>query len=475
MVAAPVMTRAAFFAAWEKTWAQRSAFLFREKSTTKSYEDFFADVQSCAARLHAADLSFGDYLGVYGLGREETLTVFAACLLTGIVFVPVPDKYPLQRLDFFTAQVPCKRVITTEKYQDFLCWNEWLTTEPKSWQGSEIADGPAMVIFTSGSSGAPKGVELSWSNLFFSAVGSNAFYALTPEDIWLLNLPLFHVGGLMVAFRCWLAGAAVELAAEETTEEVLASSRATMFSLVPTQLQRALQNQGALNVLRQAKAILLGGAPTSAALMEAAQKQNVPVSITYGASECCAQLTATRPGAPWRSGLVGGALTHRDVRLKQGRMAFRGATRFQGYWRDGTLQKPFDAEGWFVTEDEAAVRVDGQFIVLGRADDVFQSGGENIAPREIEEILNRLNGVGEWLVFPQPDREYGAVPVAIFWGPSRPELAPLKEMLQTHLPGLKRPRVFYWLPSQEQMKPERGMLKAAFAAGSIPADLHTLL
>lgn len=469
------MTRAAFFAAWENTFPQRPACILRDASKSKSYLTFSAEIKKLAAQLRAVGLSSGDYLGVYGLGREETLAVFAACLFTGIVFVPVPDKYPMQRLDFFTTQVPCKFVLTVEKHHNSICWSDLVTTEGTSLEASPSPDeSAAMVIFTSGSSGSPKGVELSWRNLVYSAAGSNEFYSLSEEDVWLQNLPLFHVGGLMVAFRCWLVGAAVEFAADETTEEVLASAQATMFSLVPTQLQRALRHPDALRVLQKAKAILLGGAPASAALMEAAQKQSLPVSITYGASECCAQLTATRPGAPWRSGLVGEPLLYREVRLKESRVAFRGDTRFKGYWHDGVLRKPFDADGWFITEDEAAVRVDGQFIVLGRVDDIFQSGGENIAPREIEETLNQLDGVGEWLVFPLPDPEYGAVPVAVFWGPACPELSRLKEILQT-LPGLKRPRALYWLSSNEQMKPERGMLKAAFAAGSVPANLQTLL
>lgn len=477
MVATPVdfLDRSAFFAAWSQMFSHRPALINQGTNQTMTYTTLWSEVQTLAAQLHAHGLRAGDHCGVYGLSREDTLLLFAACLMTGIVFVPIPSKYPVERIAFFTQQVPCKVVITAEKVESCSRWSDIRSHVVHEAGTIPRGDGAAMVIFTSGSSGTPKGVALSWGNLFYSAMGTNAFYDLSQEDTWLLNLPLFHVGGLMVAFRCWLVGATIELAMETSTEDVIGSSRANLFSLVPTQLQRALRHEAALQNLQKAKAILLGGAATSASLMESTQKQEVPVSVTYGASECCAQLTATQPGAAWKVGLVGEPLPYREVRLKQGRVAFRGATCFQGYWREGLLDKPFDGDGWFITEDEGAVRVDGQVIVLGRMDDIFQSGGENIAPREIEEVLHQLDLVGEWLVFPRPDKEYGAVPVAVFWGMQRPDLPNLSSFLQSHLPGLKRPKELYWLSAQEQMKPERGWLKASFAAGIVPMELQTLI
>jgi acyl-CoA synthetase (AMP-forming)/AMP-acid ligase II len=155
------------------------------------------------------------------------------------------------------------------------------------------------------------------------------------------------------------------------------------------------------------RAILTGGAATSEALLDECAARGWPVLTTYGSTEACSQVATQAPGEPGRRGQpsCGRPLDGVSVKLDDGRICLRGPTLFSAYHPDeGT---PFDAEGWFRTQDLGRLDGDGQLHVLGRADEIIISGGENVAPWEVEAPLERCAGVRQACVFGIPDARWG--------------------------------------------------------------------
>ncbi len=253
-------------------------------------------------------------------------------------------------------------------------------------------DLPATVVFTSGSTGEPKAALHTFGNHYFSAADPNANIRLRPGDRWLHSLPLYHVGGLSILFRCLLAGATVVLPDPDVPlGETISRSEATHVSLVSTQLLRLLRGDATFGSL---KAVLLGGGPMQGSLLDEATGRGLPVHTSYGLTEMAAQMHDHAPGRFAR-----GASHHRSPVATpggcgisdEGEILVRGETLFAGYVEGDELERPLDQGGWFHTGDLG--ELDGGYLrVLGRMDNLFVSGGENVRPEEIEDALSRDPG-----------------------------------------------------------------------------------
>ncbi len=313
-------------------------------------------------------------------------------------------------------------------------------------------DQTAAILFTSGSSGTPKAAALSYGNFYYSAVGVNQNVRLRSEDCWLLSLPLYHVGGLGILFRCLQTGAAVALPDRgEPVEAALARFPVTHLSLVPAQLKRLLQATVAREVIARLKAVIVGGSAVSARLVDEALAQGWPVLRSYGLTEMNAQVTAVSPHdpAPYRQ-TSGRVLPHRELQiLADDEIAVRGQTLFQGYVDGDQLRRPLTADGWFATGDLGELSENGYLVVTGRKDRLFISGGENIQPEEVEQALLTVAGVSRAWVRPQADAEYGQRPIAFV--DRSPELddATLRDRLRQMLPAFKVPVAFQPWPDHE--------------------------
>ena len=221
-------------------------------------------------------------------------------------------------------------------------------------------------------------------------------------------------GGLSILFRCLLAGATVALpepgASPGSSIEELGI---THVSLVATQLRRLLKEKPETGGL---KAILLGGGPAPESLLEEAVGRSLPVRNSYGLTETTSQVTATpSETGPGLGDLrtAGRVLNYREVSVsREGEILVRGETLFAGYVEGDRVERPLDAEGWFHTGDLGEFDASGNLRVLGRSDNLFISGGENVQPEEIEAALELLEGVERAVVTPVPDAEFGRRPVA---------------------------------------------------------------
>lgn len=259
----------------------------------------------------------------------------------------------------------------------------------------------ATVVFTSGSRGTPKGVVHTIQAHRESAIGANRAMPFVEGDQWLVSLPMCHVGGLSLLFRAVEGGGALRFTEPMSIVEQLKSTSPSHVSLVPTQLHRALKDREAVRALRDAKTILIGGAPLSDALFRQCVEERIPIRQTYGMSETASQVAT---GEPLENN-CGEALEGRLLQVVNGQILVSGAVLGSTYLVDGVERPLLESDDWFETGDLGSIDDAGNLHVTGRLDNMFVSGGENVQPELIEQTL--LERFGEAIVVPVHDAEFG--------------------------------------------------------------------
>lgn len=328
-----------------------------------------------------------------------------------------------------------------------------------------VASDVHLIVATSGSGGAPKGVMLTGASLASAAAASRERLGLDARDCWLCCLPLFHVGGLSIPLRCAEAGATVRLHDGFDAERVwadLGSGEVTHVSLVPAMLARLLDvaDGSPPPTLRR---VLVGGASLSEELAVRARDAGWPLSPTWGMSETASQ-AATLPAMPgdWHPGLVGRPLDGLDVRTRDdGRLCLRGPMVMAGYANPALVPGDgLEEGGWLVTGDAGEIDDQGRVVVTGRADAILVSGGETIHPAEVEGLLAACPGISSAGVTARPDPVWGDVLVAVVTGEASEEA--VLAWCRDHIPGARRPRevrVVDHLPLTALGKPDRPALR----------------
>jgi O-succinylbenzoic acid--CoA ligase len=290
--------------------------------------------------------------------------------------------------------------------------------QPRSVRNGGVAEGTAVVIGTSGSTGAPKGVELSAAALRHSTQASLDRVGARPGERWLCCLPVTHVAGLQVLVRS-LVGGTEPVLAGQADAATLAASGCSHISLVPTQLQRLLESDVDKSTpLAGFSSVLLGGAAAPAGLLAAARTAGVPVVTTYGMTETC-------------GGCVYDGVPLDGVRVKIGedeRIWLGGPVLFTRY--RGASGAP--QASWFRTGDLGRLDESGRLTVRGRADDVINTGGHKVVPGEVAAALESCPGVRDVAVVGQPDPEWGERVVAVV-APADPADPPGLELLRLHV------------------------------------------
>ncbi len=289
------------------------------------------------------------------------------------------------------------------------------------------------------------------------------YFDLGEGDVWLMSLPMHHVGGLSILFRCLVSGAALAVPeADEDLHDAVERFEPTHLSLVPTQLERLLDSGIGAERLRACRAVLLGGSAASPALRERALRAGVPLYVSYGATETTAFVAASdEPDVVVRPNAAGRLLPHRRVEVAEdGEILVGGNGLFDGYLEDDDVVAPLDTSARYATGDVGRLE-DGVLYVDGRKDRMLVSGGENIHPEEIEGVLVALEGVEQAVVVSVDDAHFGARPVAFVKGDSLTSDR-LASALRERLPGFKVPDAFYAMPEDalEGLKPDVAGLTA---------------
>jgi O-succinylbenzoic acid--CoA ligase len=333
-----------------------------------------------------------------------------------------------------------------------------LTTSLRA--GEPIDDDVAVVVSTSGTTGAPKGAMLTASALTASAEATHR--RLGGPGRWLLALPAYHVAGLQVLVRSVVADTmpvavspgfdAAELA---SAVESLGSGR-RYASLVAAQLDKALRDPVATKALASLDAVLIGGGPMPAGVAERASAAGISVVRTYGMSE-------TAGGCVYDGVPLDGVL----VRIDDGRVVLGGVTLAKGY-RNPVKPDPFVEPGWFRTDDIGAVDDSGVLRVLGRVDDAISTGGLTVLPQLVEAALATHTAVADCAVFGVADGRLGqrvVAAVVVATGCAAPTLSELRAHVASSLPSTAAPRevhVVNELPRRGIGKVDRRELAARF-------------
>ncbi len=413
---------------------------------TLSYQQLDARLNALQQQLLQHGIRSGQPLFICSSNTVELVMLLWACWREQVVCCPINPSFPVLKQQELQQRVHASyRWPSPELQFDF-------SQEQFSDQACQLDDAAlSNLIFTSGSSGTPKIVAHRLANHLANARGS--LVPIEQNDAWLLSLPLFHVGGLAILFRCFLAGACVVIPqADLSLTEQLLMAPITHLSLVPTQLYRLLQQPEFHFSKTHVKHLLLGGAPLPESLIEQCKAQQLIPWVSYGLSEMASQVCTAQAGQP---GLVGKPLNGRQVTISNKEICVKGETLFAGYYQaDGSLQLPLDDEGWFHTGDAGYWQND-ELVITGRIDNQFSSGGENIQPEQIEQQLLQHPAVAQAIVVPVPDDEWGMrCACFIDWQQSAISFSELANWLRQFLPA-------YMLPKQWLNWPElpAGQLK----------------
>ncbi|MCP5491155.1 MAG: o-succinylbenzoate--CoA ligase [Chlamydiales bacterium] len=426
--------------------------------TNWDYKTCHQVIETLAAALKQQGVKSGDRVAIYPTLEFSTPLLFFALFRLGAICCPLNTYSPLnqlpQTLDALTATYfvfpnTLKKKIPQVK-QIALTFETLLKKSPSLSTDSHFLskDARATYLMTSGTTQTPKIACHSLGNHYYSALGSNAYLPVQAGDRWLLSLPLYHVAGIALLFRTFLAGATVVIPEGKPHEvTTVLNSKATHVSFIPTQLQRLLDSASYSNLLKiqhQLKSILLGGSSIDTSLIQTCREQGLSVFPSYGMTEMSSQI-CTQFTTDCSAFSLGHPLPYREIAIdSKNEIQVRGKTLFLGYLNEQkSLNLPLDLNGFFATGDLGVYSPKSGLQIHGRKDRLFISGGENIYPEEIETYLRQVEGMIEVRIEPKLDEEFGMRPVAFIQSSKSYHQEELQDYLGSFLPKYKIPIAFY--------------------------------
>nr|WP_245162227.1 long-chain fatty acid--CoA ligase [Brevibacterium marinum] len=449
-----------------------------------SYAQMHARTLACAADLRARGVRRGDRIAYLGPNHPATIVVLLACLRLGAIFIPLNWRLAPAELDYQLTLAEVTRLyvapemsetaagLTADAGQETVRWEETTTSAPVSIVPAAEVDGdePAFLLFTSGTTGRPKGAVLSHANLLWNSFNLLLNSDLTAADVTLVTAPLFHVIGLdQQVMTSYLRGGHMLIESKWDVDrafDAIEHEGLTWMAGVTTMFADMLQsprwNTADLSSLRFVNS---GGAPIPVSLIEAFQAKDIMFCQGYG-------LTETSPGCTFlpaanaldKPGSAGRAVPFTEVEVRdasdnvcsagvKGEIVVRGPNVTNGYWNNqAATDAAFSPGGWFHTGDIGYLDDDGFLFIVDRLKDMFISGGENVYPAEVESALFDHPAVAEAAVVAANDDRWGEVGHAFVIlaaseagadaAASPPTSEELREFLLTRLAKYKVPKYF---------------------------------
>jgi malonyl-CoA/methylmalonyl-CoA synthetase len=440
------------------------------KSSSLTFGELDARSSQLANLFTSRGLKRGDRLGFFLSNCVEIIDVFLAGVKTGIIIVPINILYRERELGHIITDAQPKAVVTTSEMASLI------PAGTEVWDVAEISkaalefdktfkrisidgDEAAAIVYTSGTTGRSKGAILTHNNFAANAVNLCACWRITSEDRYLAVLPLFHVHGLGNGVACWLlSGCRMRLVERfdiKTAPEIFESFQPTLFFGVPTIYVRLLElpDERAKQIGEKMRLFVCGSAPLPANILEEfRQKFGHTILERYGMSETLMNLSNPYEGER-RAGSVGFPLPGVSVKIVDsemkpinkdeiGELLVRGANVCAGYWNRPDANEEAFVDGWFRTGDLAEKSSDGYFTLCGRRSELIISGGFNIYPREIEEVLLEQAGVKEATVCGIADKRRGELPIAYIVADENFDEKTVEEACRNSLASFKIPRAF---------------------------------
>jgi O-succinylbenzoic acid--CoA ligase len=363
-----------------------------------SFAELEAEATWVANRLAAEGVRRGATVALTMPPGREMVVLIHALMKLGAVLLPLnPRLTDAERSAVLQAERPAVELSDAGELTQ--------TEADLPLLGEHDMDDLHCRILTSGSSGEPRTIGLTYGNHLWSAVGSAFNLGMNPDDCWLCCLPLSHIAGLSIVMRSVIYGTTVGLHPSFEVDAVAATLRngeCSVVSLVPTMLVRLLDAGVDLSGPR---AILVGGGPVPDDALEEAVGRGASVVQTYGLTEACSQVTTLGPAdAKRKLGSAGRPLLTTHLRIKEGEILVQGPTVAPGC---------ADADGWLHTRDLGRIDDEGFLYVQDRIDDVIVTGGENVVPAEVEQVLLRHPEVEDAAVIGREDPEWQEAVTAV--------------------------------------------------------------
>jgi O-succinylbenzoic acid--CoA ligase len=350
-----------------------------------TYAELSEAALSAAAALGRMGARRGDRIAVAPPGVEDFVVALHGCMLAGLIAMPIDLRLTCQER---AERMAGAGVVVSESLSG-PAWSGWREASLRR------EDAAVAVMHTSGTTAAPKRVVLTAGNWLANALGSAVALGLDAQERWLCPMPLTHVGGLSIPIRSAIYATTAVIHGRFDTAAALEElmdprRRITLVSLVPTMLSRLLD--AGLKHPPALRWALLGGGPIAPALLERAAMAGVPVAPSYGMTETCSQVAT-----------FGWPLPGAEIQTAGGEVVVRGAMVSAGALSD---------DGWLHTGDLGRFDERGRLLITGRRADTIVTGGENVAPVEVEEVLLSHPAVADAAVHGRPDSEWGEAVVA---------------------------------------------------------------
>jgi len=366
-----------------------------------SFAELNARVDGAVHQLQARGVAAGRRVGIRAANSAGFVVAVHALMRLGCVLVPINTRLTESEVAWQVDDAELALVL------DDADLAELAASGPGEPMRREFdMDAWHSIVYTSGTTGRPKGAILTYGNHWFSAVGSALNLGLLPDDTWLACLPLFHVGGLSILLRSVICGMTAVVQPRFEAAEVnraIDEHRVSIVSVVSTMLDRMLAERAGRAYPSSLRCVLLGGGPAPRPLLERAADVGVPVVQTYGLTETASQLTTLAPEDAMRKlGSAGKPLMGAQVRIAaDGEIWVRAPSVSPVYLRHAPHGE------WLNTGDLGELDGDGYLYVLDRRDDLIVSGGENVYPAEVEAALLAHPAVTDAGVIGVADAEWG--------------------------------------------------------------------
>ena len=477
--------------------AQRVALRSADGTQALTFGDLGRGAARYANALSALGVEPGDRVTVQVEKSIANVLLYLAVLKAGAVYQPLNTAYTAAEVGYFVEDAQPKLIVCDPARQAemrsladrlgvFAVVNldaqgngslatMAATMDDRHETVAREADDLAGLLYTSGTTGRSKGAMITHANLLSNAETLVDLWRLSAEDTLLHALPIFHVHGLYVALNTsFLAAASMVWFSKLDAKALLAAMpQATMMMGVPTFYTRLLAEQGLTrDVARNMRLFISGSAPLLAETHTAfSDRTGHAILERYGMTET-GMITSNPHDGERVPGTVGFALPGVSVRIRgeqPGVLEMKGPNVFKGYWRmPEKTREDFTEDGWFITGDVATIDGEGRVTIVGRAKDLIISGGFNVYPKEIEEVLDALPGIGESAVIgaPHPDFGEGVVAVVTAKGKLASE-AEIIAALSSSLAKFKVPKRIFEvaeLPRNAMGKVQKAELRTRYAA-----------